>query len=173
MVCKSFAALEPRPSPSFFRCILLSPNEPLPRFVWAEYSSASDYTTMKCKTFTGNHLLGHIDSEVAVSGCNVGDWPLKQPDSHRLGIYYQDAYLVDDSPITPSITKWVGREAGHYFRGTFLAHGWKPEEIEGDDVFEFGRPCDLDTADLCYLLDYFLVQGEQHRKAYGDFKEFK
>ena len=49
MVCNPFAPLVPRPGSAFFRGILFTPNEPLPRFVWAEYSSATDCTTMKCR----------------------------------------------------------------------------------------------------------------------------
>jgi hypothetical protein len=125
------------------------------------------------QTFTSKHFLSQINSKEAVPGCNAKDWPLKQPDNHRLGIYYQDAYLIDDSLIAPSITKWFGREAGHYFCGTFLAHGWKPEEVEREDVLGFGRPCHLDTADLCYLQRYLQVQGEWHHKIYKDFKVLK
>ena len=125
---------------------------------------------MNYKTFTGKHILSHIDSEELE---DAGNWPLKEPDSHRLGIYYQDAYLIDNSTITPSVTNWVGPAAGHYFRGVFLAHGWKPKVVERKRILHYGKPCDLDTADLSYLLGFFQVQSEMHRKMYGDFKEFK
>jgi hypothetical protein len=125
---------------------------------------------MRYKIFTDKHILGHIASEQVENACG---WPLKEPDSHRLGIYYKDAYLVDNSPITPSVTKWIGRQAGHYFRGVFLAHGWKENVVEREGILHYGKPCDLDTADLSYLLEFFRAQGEMHRKMYGDFKSFK
>jgi hypothetical protein len=51
--------------------------------------------------------------------------------------------LLDDSAMTPSITKWVGPAAGHYFRGVFLAHGWKPKVVERKGELYYGKPCDL------------------------------
>ncbi|CAA9959251.1 zinc finger mynd-type protein [Pyrenophora teres f. maculata] len=155
LVCKSFATLEPRPGPNFFRGIFFPPNEPLARFVWIEYGSAENWTTIQPHKVTGDIMRGHFQP---------GVWPLERPASHTLGIYHTDRYLIDGSLPTPSITKAIGA-SGIYFRGPFLAHGHEDDKMDEDDeVEEFGRPCDLDTADLSYLLGFFQVRGEKLRR---------
>ncbi|KAI2482428.1 hypothetical protein Ptr902_06809 [Pyrenophora tritici-repentis] len=155
-ICKSFATLEARPGPDFFRGIFFPPDQPLPRFVWIKYYSSEDWTTIAPNEVTGEIMSGHFQP---------GTWPLERPVSHCLGIFYTDRYMTDGSSLTPSITKWIGTASGTYFRGPYLAHGHENDNMdEYEEVEEFGRPCDLDTADLSYLLDFFKAQGANLRK---------
>ncbi|KAI4713823.1 hypothetical protein J4E89_001271 [Alternaria sp. Ai002NY15] len=151
MLCKSFAGLEPRPGAAFFRGLLFPGDEPLPRFVWIEYTNVKDFASISCEPFLGRNMLNHISHT----------WPtLKRIPSHRVGIYYHDNYMNENLPTTPSLTKWLGQAAGNYFRGPFLAHGYE-NGIELDDEFESGEggPCDLDTSALATLLAFFQAQG--------------
>jgi hypothetical protein len=144
------------------RGILFPANEPLPRFVWIEYDDKSDFASIAYKPFLGTVMLDHISHD----GCPN----LKRVPAHRLGIYYKDNYMNEDLPTTPSLTKWLGPALDHFFRGPFLAHGYKNDKKYDDgDESEEGKPCDMDTSVLKVLLESFQVQGALYykRKASG------
>jgi hypothetical protein len=107
-------------------------------------------------------MLDHISHD---------SWPnLKRLPAHRVGIYYKDNYMNEDLPTTPSLTKWLGPELGHFLRGPFLAHGYENGKMYDDgDESEEGKPCDVDTSALKVLLEFFQTQGTvyHHRKAAG------
>jgi len=151
MLCKSFADLGPRPGAAFFRGILFPEDEPLPRFVWVEYGSVEVSATISCEPFFGKNILGWVIQEQPY---------LKRIPPHRLGIYYNDEYIGQGLPATPSLTKWLGPAIGEYFRGPWLAHAYE-NGIMFDEEWEseMGRPCDIDTAALASLLGYFEGQG--------------
>jgi hypothetical protein len=151
LLCNSFAHLEPRPGPTFFRSIIFPGDEPLPRFLWVRYGDVERFGSIVYKPLLGNNMLGHISHS----------WPyLKRIPPHRVGIYYQDNYMNENLPATPSLNKWLGPAVGNYFRGPFLAHGYEngvilDQEYESED----GRPCDVDTSALATLLGFFQAQG--------------
>lgn len=95
LLCKSFATLEQRPGPAFFRGIFFPPKEPLPRFIWIEYLRAKDWTTVQPYAFVDEAtILAHFSHEYS---------ELKRPASHNLGVYHSDTFMIDGSPENPSV----------------------------------------------------------------------
>jgi hypothetical protein len=160
MLCMSFATLEQRPGPNFFRGIFVPADEPLPRFVWIEYNDASESTSLLYTPFVGRDLVAHIS--------HSGWRNLKRLSGHRMGIYYNDDYMNDNSPVTPSLTNWLGPNLGSRFRGPFLAHGYENGELyeDGEESDEV-KPCDLDTSVLRLLLEFFYAQGTEYKERRG------
>jgi hypothetical protein len=152
MLCKSFANLEPRPGPAFFRGILFPADEPLPRFVWIEYGNMENFVSMRREPFFGSSILGHRSNDSRPN--------FKRVPPHRLGIYFSDSYMFENLLATPSLKKWLGPALGQYFRGHFLAHSYENGvKLDDGDESGIGRPCDIDTAALAILLGFFQSQG--------------
>ena len=92
-------------------------------------------------------MLGHFQH---------GSSPLARPASHNTGLFHTDTFVTDRSPVNPSVARMIGLASGFYFRGPLLAHGYEDDKTdERGDWEDCGRPHDLDTADLSYLLGFF------------------
>jgi hypothetical protein len=102
-------------------------------------------------------MLDHISHD--------GYLNFKRVPCHRLGIYYNDNYMNEELPTTPSRTKWLGLVLGHFFRGPFLAHGYENgKNYDNGGESEEGKPCDVDRSVLKVLLEFFQMQGAVYYK---------